>query len=479
MNSRSTISFPGLFAKLSRRLSARLAPAQALFLGPDGVLQAGDLKPQPFADWCRAHAGAAAEITVSAQLLHELVCEAGLPLQDEPALQAYARQLFGHYFGAGAKGWPIATWRVAAQDKTEHCGASALHGVAGQMLQATARQFDVSLRRVQPVWAPLLQRLATQQPDWLSAPTAALAWVEGQAQVLTWVLLQNGLPQSLRQLRLASATQAAVAETLRELCAPGEAAHLAPVVVSGYGLDGGNLLESLAWPGLKVLTRLDGRGPELGWFDMPASAKAGPLSLLQPDFLGAHRHRSPLALPLLGLGLLALLASAGLAINGQHQLQQAAQRQAVLVAELKQSGAGVTQTAAPLKASPLKSAELEQQRSAAEVQALLRQPWEALLANVEQAGAQAAGPGELSWLSLDFSAARQELRLEGLAQDKSAALALVDRLAAAPAWGSVVLSRFQNAEQGMAGQRFELSARLRPSLLKLELAELPAKEDKK
>lgn len=465
MNSPASFSFN----RLRRRLSARLASPQALFLDADGVSSADDAKPIAFADWCRAHPGAAAQITVSAQLLHELVCEPGLPLDDEAALQAYARQLFGHYFGAAAKSWPLATWRVAGPDKTEQCGASALHGAAGAALQVAADPFDVSLRGVQPAWAPLLQRLAQQQPDWLSAPTAALVWVEGQ--VLTWLLLQDGRPQVLRQLRLAAPTQAALAETLRELCAPGEAGHQAKVLVGGYGLDADSLLESASWPGLQVLNRLDARRPEPAWFDVPALARTW---LPEPDFLGVRSHASALAWPLLGLGLVALLVAAWSGFDGRQQLQQATQRKAEMQAELKQQ-APKPPLVVSFKAAPLKSAELEQQRSAAEVQALLRQPWEALLSHVEQAGAGPQPAGALSWLALDFNAARQELRLEGLAQDKSAALSLVDRLAAAPAWRQVVLSRFQNAEQGLVGQRFELSAKLRPSLLTLELAELPAK----
>ena len=475
MNSSTTFSFNRLFGKFGRRLSARLAPPQALFLGADGVQAADEAKPIPFADWCRAHPGAAAQITVSAQLLHELVCEPGLPLEDEAALQAYARQLFGHYFGAAAKSWPLATWRVgsSAGHNAEQCGASALHGAAGVALQAAADQFDVSLRSVQPAWAPLLQRLAQQQPAWASEATAALAWVEGQ--VLTWLLLQDGRPQVLRQLRLAAPTQAALAETLRELCAPGEVAHQAKVLVAGYGLDADMLLETASWPGLQVLNRLDARRPEPAWFDVAALART---LLPEPDFMGARRHTSALAWPLLGLGLLTLLAAAWSGLDNRQQLQQATQRRAELQAELRQAAGAPKLVATPSRAAPPKSAELEQQRSAAEVQALLRQPWEALLSNVEQAGAGPQPAGALSWLALDFNAARQELRLEGLVLDKSAALTLVDRLAAAPAWRNVVLSRFQNAEQGLVGQRFELSAKLRPSLLTLELAELPAKDGK-
>lgn len=457
--------------RLRRRLGARLAPPQALFLGVDGVSGVDDAKPVAFADWCRAHPGEAVQITVSAQLLHELVCEPGLPLQDEAALQAYGRQQFGHYFGAAAKSWPVATWRVALADKTEQCGASALHGAAGLALQATAAEFEVSLRRVQPAWSTVLQGLAARHAEWFETPKAVLAWVEGR--VLTWLQLQDGRPVVLRQLRLAAPTQAALAETLREQCAPGEAAHLASKIwLGGYGLDTGTLLEAMAWPGLQLLGRLDGRGPQLGSLEPQASAQVQ--GLPRPDFLGARVARSALAWPLLGLGVLALLGAVWSGLSNRAQLQQATQRQAELKQELRQSAGAPAPAAMPAKAAPMKAAELEQQRSAAEVQALLRQPWEALLSNVEQAGAEAAAPGAMDWLALDFNAARQDLRLEGLVQEKSAALALVDRLAAAPAWTNVVLSRFQTADQGLVGQRFDLSAKLRPSLLKRELAPLAA-----
>ncbi|MGS0758082.1 hypothetical protein ACVBEH_27390, partial [Roseateles sp. GG27B] len=126
------------------------------------------------ADWCRQHSGGAATLTVSTQLLHELVCEPGLPLDSEADLQAYARQQFSHYFGAAAKAWPLATWRVGSATDPERCGASAWHGAEGAALAATAAEHQLLLRRVQPAWAPVLQRLAAQEPQWLSAPTAAL-----------------------------------------------------------------------------------------------------------------------------------------------------------------------------------------------------------------------------------------------------------------------------------------------------------------
>jgi len=114
-------------------------------------------------------------------------------------------------------------------------------------------------------------------------------------------------------------------------------------------------------------------------------------------------------------------------------------------------------------------AEAERLRAAGEVQALLRQPWEPLLVQVEQAGA-ALKPTPVAWLALDMNSARQELRLEGLAADKLAPLQLVDGLAAQAGFSAVMLSRLQNAEQGLSGQRFELNAKLRPDLLRQHAA---------
>ena len=421
-----------------QRFRAKLASPQPLFLDADG---AATLAALP--------GGAAVDVIVSARLLHELVCEPGLPLHDEPARQAYARQMFGHYFGAAAQRWPLASWAAVNQQ-----GASALHGLDWPALAQTAEAADVQVRRVQPAWAPLLQRLMVDEPDWSRAPAAALAWVEGQ--VLTWLVLRDGQVQQLRQLRLPTATQAALGELLAEL-RTGES-----VLVVGYGLDSA---ATPVWPGVRVLHRLDGASPDLAWFAPVSEPNA---RLPQPDFLGPRIGRARLAWPLAVVGSLALLL-AGAGLWASHQgLNEAQER----LAQLQTRGGLLPAKAALKKAAP---AQVQASRAAAEVQALLRQPWEPLLANVEQVGAELRPIGNLSWLGLDYAAGRNELRLEGLTQDKLMALQLADRLAAAPGWREVVLSRFQTGEQGLSGQRFELSARLAPSLLQ---ATLPAKESR-
>ena len=89
--------------------------------------------------------------------------------------------------------------------------------------------------------------------------------------------------------------------------------------------------------------------------------------------------------------------------------------------------------------------------------ALLAMPWEPLLTRVETVGADAQ---TIAWLGLDASAARGELRLEGLTPDKLLALQLAEQLGTTPGWRQVVLSRFSVAETGLAGQRFEITARV-------------------
>lgn len=490
------------------RLAANLARPQALFLNADGV-QAGNLPslpPQPFADWCRQHGGSAATLIVSTQLLHELVCEPGLPLGSEADLQAYARQQFSHYFGSAAKAWPLATWRVGSVTGSvtgsatgpERCGASAWHGPEGAALAATAAEHQLLLRRVQPAWAAVLQRLAAQEPQWLSTPAAALAWVEGP--VLTWLQLQDGQLQALRQLRLSAATPAALSETLLELLgSPAAGTTQRSVLVLGYGLSAAQLpLQALgrAAPAIRVLAPLDGSAPQPAWFTPSAgAASTKALRLPQPDFLRPQVQRSSLAWPLAACGGLVLATAGWALLASQQQLTQAQQQVTQLDEQARSLLKRPDRVASTLPASAsnaARTAELDRQRSAAEVQALLQQAWEPLLSNVEQAGLLPAGgvdgnaPGNrpanmtstaaaplINWLSLDYSAGRNELRLEGLVQDKLLALQLVDRLSAAPGWRDVMLSRFQTGEQGLSGQRFELSAKLRAAQLTAAWPNLP------
>ncbi len=166
----------------------------------------------------------------------------------------------------------------------------------------------------------------------------------------------------------------------------------------------------------------------------------------QPDFLN-RVVRSALAWPLAAVGAV-VFAAAFWSAGQSHLAAQEALAQRDRVAALRS-------TAPPSSAG--KAAADPENRSAREAQTLLRAPWEATLSRVESAGAAAKG---IDWLGLDASAARGELRLDGLTPDKLLALQLAESLGSTPGWAQVVLTRFSQAEPGLTGQRFEISARL-------------------
>lgn len=412
---------------MSPSMNSRWRSWRARFARPQTWVLTG---PSEFADWCAAHPCSACSLVVPARLLHEMSFEAGLPLADDAARQAYARQQFTHYFGAPAQRWAYAAWSG---------GASALHGVDLAALREAAQKQGVYLNRVEPFWAPLLRRLAVEEPDWLRAPRAALAWVEGS--LLSWLTLEEGAVRSLRQSRLSAATQQSLGEALAEL-RDGRS-----VLVAGFGLDGG---ATPVWPGVRVLGSLSSAEAGAALFETTQESRA---LLPQPDFLDRANERSPFAWPLATVGAL-LLALAGWNVAAAYQQREQATQKLAAV----QAHRPVAVTAAPA-AAPVRSSTAESDARAREVQGLLQEAWQPVLAEVERAGAQS----QISWLSLDLNAARNELRLEGLTQDKLVALQLVDKLDTMPGWSQVMLGRFQNGEQGLAGQRFELGARLDPA----------------
>ena len=461
---------PPLLSRMRRRLRARLARPQTLFLAPEGLLARPGGKPEAWADWCRSHGGSAVRLQLSSRLLHELVCQPGLPLADEAELLAYARQQFGQYFGAAAKSWSLAGWRLEAEagasGRPAQCGALALHGAAAQGWREAALEHGVRLLQVQPAWAAALQRLAQDEPEWLAAEQAALAWLEGP--VLTWLSLSAGRLIGLRQLRLQEPNAQALAELLQEQLAAEPGLGTARLRVAGYGLQGAVAPQGLG-PGV-LLGRLDAAEPDLAALDAGQNHPAA--GLPRPDFLGAPQARSPLAWPLAATGLLVLATAAWSGWEARQDAALSRQQVAALQATLRGTPAPVSPSASSKNSKAqdgAAKAEAERLRAAGEVQALLRQPWEPLLVQVEQAGA-ALKPTPVAWLALDMNSARQELRLEGLAADKLAPLQLVDGLAAQAGFSAVMLSRLQNAEQGLSGQRFELNAKLRPDLLRQHAA---------
>jgi hypothetical protein len=178
-------------------------------------------------------------------------------------------------------------------------------------------------------------------------------------------------------------------------------------------------------------------GPESDLTPQPGPAMPA------PDFVQRPR-RSPGAWPLAAVGAV-VFATAFLSAGQSHIAQKEARAERDRLAAAKPT------------ATPRAAARPEpDNRSAAEARALLAAPWEATLTQVEAAGA--ATPG-VAWLGLEASAARGELRLEGLTEDKLAALRLTEQLAQAPGWRQVLLSRFSAAEPGLSGQRFEINAK--------------------
>ncbi|MDC8785700.1 hypothetical protein [Roseateles koreensis] len=461
-----------------RRLLARLQRhAQPLFLTVDGLNGLDGQVPSRPQDWAHIQpghqtqrlAGPAVQLLISAQLLHELVCEPGLPLADEASLQAYGRQQFAHYFGAAAKHWPLATWRLEAlgEGALEQCGLSALQGVDWPALRQYFDTHDMHLRAAQPAWAAVLRHLWGAEPEWARAPHAALAWVEGH--VLTWLQLREGRLLALRQLRLRSATLAALHETVAELCQRDDTPQ--SVRILGYGLNAedtaaaSDVLHPLPH-NLRLLADLSGTAPLPQWF--------APLSRVEmqvlpaPDFLGPRRHHAALAWGLAITASLVLgVSSWGLWQSHQDQTLAAEQVQALSAELAHLRAAQVGPSAQPSRPISSQSAATAAQtwRAAMEVQQLLQQPWEALLSNVEQAGLMTPPPAAINWLALDYTAARGDLRLEGLAPDKLLPLQMTDRLNAAPGWHAVMLSRFQTAEQGLSGQRFEITAKVQAQRL--------------
>ena len=181
--------------------------------------------------------------------------------------------------------------------------------------------------------------------------------------------------------------------------------------------------------------------PDSDWLPQPGPATP------QPDFL-PRNDRSPLAWPLAATGAL-VLATAAWSTVESHRALDVAQAARDRVATLRP--AAIPRPTTRGRAEPVEN------RSATEARALLAMPWEPLLSRVEAAGADAK---TIAWLSLDASAGRGELRLEGLTPDKLLALQLAEQLGTTPGWRQVVLSRFSAAETGLTGQRFEISARV-------------------
>jgi len=410
------------------------------FVPVDGGDRAGDFCATPWPQWLAEHPGTAIDLVVSNDLQHQLVCDPDLPLGNGAAVQAYARQQFAHYFGNTGLNWPVADWHA-----NKHCGATALHGIDWAALQLAAKMSAVRLRSVRPAWSLALAWQSQREPGWLSAPHAAFAWIEGT--LLCWVRLKDAVCVSVQQLRLAQASLDSLGQTLAYLRAADADGALLEIAVLGFGLTGAT---KPSWPGLDIID-VGGTAPQPEWL-VPTSSALNRVArkLPHPDFMRTHSERSALAWSLAIAGLLALTMTSWSVFERYQSLDVAQQR----LAQLQQQR-GAAPIPALVRLQAVKSAATDV-RAAREVQALLLQDWGALLTEVARSGAQA----QVSWVTLDFQSSRRELRLEGFAADKAAALQVAAALSSAPGWSDVLVTRLQAADGGR--QRFELSARLTP-----------------
>lgn len=233
----------GSAAALAGRWLARFRIAP-LLLRRDGVWD-GHQAWSGFEAWCSANAGRSSSVALSSALLHELVCDADLPLADDAATLAWARPLLLHLHGDVAQGWPLAAWQDGATR-----GVSVLHGVSLRALNETARAHGIRLLALRPWWALVLHRALHRQPA-LQRGAARLLVLEGCC--VTDLALQDGCVSALQIRRLDEATH----EALDAWCAASPGAEEALAV--GYGLNAGHCR------GVRAAEPLDAPAPALHW----------------------------------------------------------------------------------------------------------------------------------------------------------------------------------------------------------------------
>lgn len=239
----------------------RRGASRVLWLGRHGLwdygaapgwrrLSAAPAAPQHHASfdaWCQAHPGAACDLVVSSWLLHELLLDTALPLADDPARLAYARNLLQHYHGDEAADWPLAAWQVAGRH-----GVSALHGLRLTALQHSARQAGVVLRAVRPWWSLALS--LARPPGRPNDPAPAWRLLVVDAGLVTQIDLVRGTLDRLQNRRLGTAEGLALQALVDDL--PALACHAV-----GHGLATPAVLPH----GLVALGPLDGPAPAALW----------------------------------------------------------------------------------------------------------------------------------------------------------------------------------------------------------------------
>ena len=246
-----------------RRVRGRL-PRYTLYLQPQGLQSwatgsrsgAGVVATAfaGFEPWCVANAGADATVCVSGHLLHSLVVDSALALDDATAVRSYARQQFTHYHGPQAQHWPLAAW---CDDRS--AVVCALHALDLAALQSTAAKHDVRLCSVAPVWSAGLNSLAAFKPSFAAPGARALALLEGS--LLTWLVADAGRIVGLQQRYLDAPRVAALADLLDRLVREGPALAESPFVI-GWGLDDG---AEEALPRCQLLGPLDRQRTAAHW----------------------------------------------------------------------------------------------------------------------------------------------------------------------------------------------------------------------
>lgn len=381
------------------------APVHALLLhapaGPalalaDGTPHAG------FEPWCTQHAGARCRLWVAPSAGFDLVAPEGLALADAD-LPGWARRQFVHFHGDAAAAWPLAVWHAGGGGRGVAAWPAA-SGAALESLRATAARHGVVLLGVHPA-LPALHAALRREADAVRRGGVVLFHLEPEGGgPVTMLELSGGGLSAVRRRRLDGATAARADQPLRR--------------------DG-------AWT---LATLRDARG----------GAWAG-------DFL--RPVPGPARAALLVLALAGTLL-AGAALDARQAHAERAQALAVVpVASPREPSVRPRDTARPLGASgapgaPGAGAGTEQ----AALERRLDHRWDQVFAASERA--TRAG---VTWLSLAHESG-SELRLQGLAAHRGAALAAAAALRREAGFERVVLARVEAAAEGGVGERFELVA---------------------
>ncbi len=373
------------------------------------------------------------DVWAAGSVLQQLVCPTGLPLSQEHAVVAYARQLFAHYHGAAARRWSVAPWRSGAVR-----GASALTGQHFDAMQVMLVAHTAQLGRLRPLWAAALNWAAQQRPQLQRQAVAQIVLVEGVQ--LTWLRLERGCCVDVQPARLAAPTWEDLAQALDDRGS--EVA--APVTVLGYGLMGsGRHLPT--GPGYQVLGVLDAAGPPAAWLK-PALWGKWAHKLPRPQF-GASATRRPPALAWVSLlSAAAVFATAAFQAHDHWQTRLAGR--ALLQASETNGPDGNRPAASAI-------APVTPQARAAQVKLsqALHRPWGQWLAGIETAAGNRA-----QWLELDHDTQTASAwRLRGQAPDHVATIAVATGLEQQPEWRQARVTRLQGNPRDLPPS-FELEA---------------------